>query len=159
MDTCTDDDDENCISVLNADMAVECWTGEHVIAAIFAAGVLFVVALITPTCLLQRVNRARKQRDASLKLRADKVDSWFDELDADGSGSLEELEIGELQKRMGHILDATKLDPDGDGEVTKQEFNHWYHEQLQTVVGVLFRYLSVKVCVCVASSSSSSSCI
>ena len=135
VDTCTDDDDPNCMRVLSADMAVECWTGEHAIASIFAAALLLVLAVIVPTLLLRTVRRARKQRDASLMLRADQVDKWFDELDADHSGSLESSEITELHKRMGQTLDVSTLDPDGDGEVTKQEFTEWYHGQLTAVLG------------------------
>ena len=129
--------------VLSADMAVECWTGEHVYAAGFAATLLLVMAVIIPTQLLRTVRRARKQRDASLWIRADQVDTWFDDLDADGSGSLEGHEITELNKRMGQTLDVATLDPDGDGTVTKQEFNDWYHSQLTAVVGVSCPLVSV----------------
>ena len=121
--------------VLSADMAVECWTGEHQFASAFAATLLLVLAVIVPTLLVRTVRRARQQRDASLSIHADQVHAWFDELDTDHSGSLEGPEITELHKRMGHTLDLSALDPDGDGEVTRQEFNDWYHGQLTGVVG------------------------
>jgi hypothetical protein len=135
VDTCTDEEDPNCVRVLSADMAVVCWTGEHVLAASFAAALLFVLALVIPTLLLRKLRRARQQRDASLSTHANQVHAWFDELDTDHSGSLEGPEITELHKRMGHTLDLSALDPDGDGEVTRQEFNDWYHGQLTGVVG------------------------
>jgi hypothetical protein len=121
--------------VLHADMAVECWVGEHLYAAVFAATLLVVVALIIPTQLLRTVRRARQQRDASLLLRADQVDTWFDELDANHSISLEGDEITELHKRMEQLDNViTTLDPDGDGTVTRQEFTDWYRGQLTTIV-------------------------
>ena len=117
-------------------MAVECWTGEHVYSAIFAATLLLILAVILPIQLLRTVRRARQQRDASLKICGDEVDTWFKDLDTDCSGSLEAQEIVELHKRMGRTLDVAALDPDGDGIVTKQEFDDWYHGQLTAVVGV-----------------------
>ena len=134
MDTCIDAGDSNCMLVLHADMAVECWHGEHVYAAVFACAVLIVLGLILPHLLLRAVRRARRQRDVSLFLRADQIDAWFDELDADQSGSLEGAEITKLHKRMGHVLDISALDPDGDGTVTKQEFTDWFQSQLNAVV-------------------------
>ena len=116
-------------------MAVECWTGEHQIASAFAATLLLVLAVIVPTLLVRIVRRARQQRDASLGVRADNLKTWFDDLDADCSGSLEGDEIIQLKKRMGQTLNVAELDPDGDGTVTEQEFNDWYHSQLTAVVG------------------------
>ena len=57
----------------------------------------------TRACLSSR--RAVKARDSSLGLRYADMSKCFDELDADGSGALEENEIQQLFERMvsGHI--------------------------------------------------------
>ena len=66
VETCTDDDDVNCVTVLKADMAVQCWSDDHLWTAGFALTLLIVVALVVPIQLLRIVRRAREQRDASL---------------------------------------------------------------------------------------------
>eukprot|EP01047_Picozoa_sp_COSAG01_P016864 COSAG01_NODE_876_length_12963_cov_5.315454_5_plen_122_part_00 len=67
-----------------------------------------------------QVRRSRLKRDASLSLRADLIDHWFDELDADDSGCLEGNEIKQLLKRMGEETDdddvahaMLEMDPSG----------------------------------------------
>ena len=146
VETCTDVDDDDvadspCVPVLKQDMAVQCWRDDHIFTACFAATLLVVVAVAVPIQLLRIVRRAREQRDASLRLRAEDADRWFDELDDDNSGALEGEEIKELHRRMGGTLNLATLDPDGDGEVTKQEFNDWYHGQLAAVADSPFDVL------------------
>jgi hypothetical protein len=146
VETCTDDDDEDiahslCVPVLKKDMAVQCWGEEHIFTACFAITLLVVVAVVVPIQLLRIVRRAREQRDVSLKLRTDDAERWFDELDTDNSGALEGEEITELHRRMGGTLDKKVLDPDGDGSVTKQEFNDWYHGQVAAVADSPFDVL------------------
>ena len=144
VETCTDDDDvadSRCVPVLKKDMAVQCWSDDHWVTAGFAATLLVLVAVAVPIQLLRIVRRARAQRDASLRLRAEDADRWFDELDDDNSGALEGDEITELHSRMGGTLNLATLDPDGDGEVTKQEFNDWYHGQLAAVADSPFDVL------------------
>jgi Ca2+-binding EF-hand superfamily protein len=145
IDTCSEVEeveiDGGCPRVLAFDMGVACYEGDHVFAAALAVGVLVGVSVVTPLALLVKVRRSRLRRVASLALRADAVDAWFTELDADRSGTLENHEIEALLHKMGegdgdgratHLLEA--LDPDGSGKVSKPEFELWYHAQLTSMV-------------------------
>jgi Ca2+-binding EF-hand superfamily protein len=70
---------------------------------------------------------------------ADKIREIFNRIDTDGSGQLDEKEVkaltGELGLKLGGILGLKKLDkvmkemdPDGDGEVTFDEFSGWWRK-------------------------------
>ena len=147
INTCTDSDSK-CVPVLMADMAVQCFAGEHIYAAAFAALVLISVALVIPSLLLRMVRRSRRRRDASLSLRVDQVDQWFDELDEDNSGMLEASEVKVLLTRMGEATDevtrwrfAASLDPEGAGAVSKEQFEQWYSLQVTSLVSTSFDVL------------------
>ena len=56
----------------------------------------------------------------------------FNTVDADGSGSIDRVEVGRLSKKMGWDLTDAELeaaviemDPSGDGEIDLGEFTGW----------------------------------
>eukprot|EP01047_Picozoa_sp_COSAG01_P007260 COSAG01_NODE_274_length_19734_cov_122.033512_5_plen_268_part_00 len=62
----------------------------------------------------------------------DTVNTWFSELDADGTGTLEGAEIHKLLQRMREPTDEQaiaktmkSLDPDNNNAVTNEEFQNW----------------------------------
>lgn len=70
---------------------------------------------------------------------ADDNDVWelFDEIDADGDGTLDPKEVRQLLVKLGiEKVDASslqevfsKMDPDGDGLVTRDEFFSWWKSE------------------------------
>eukprot|EP01043_Picozoa_sp_COSAG02_P071328 COSAG02_NODE_12992_length_1463_cov_1.834311_2_plen_114_part_00 len=61
----------------------------------------------------------------------------FDEIDADGDGTLDPTEVRQLLVKLGiEKVDArslqeifSKMDPDGDGLVTRDEFLNWWKNE------------------------------
>ena len=93
--------------------------------------------IVIPGVLIVKVRAPRTKRDASLHLKAEDIDRWLTELDADTSGTLDTTEIAELLRRMGEGIGTsslkavmTILDSDKNGTVSKLEFDVWYREQL-----------------------------
>jgi hypothetical protein len=75
----------------------------------------------------------KKKTKIGMKMVAD-VARAFKEIDADGSGTLDIKEVGNVvEKLMGQAMDPNKLeevlyklDKDGNGEVSRQEFEDWW---------------------------------
>lgn len=68
------------------------------------------------------------------------IDSWFEELDEDGSGRLDMSETQSLLRKLGGATDTESLkralieiDPDESGEVSKGEFEDWYRARSGSV--------------------------
>ena len=142
------DDAPVCATSLAFDMQVKYFEGDHAVAVVTAVLVLVSMAIVIPVFLLFKVRRSRFQRDASLNLKADQVDTWFVELDADGSGSLEGDEVKELLRRMGQDTRTKtmkkvmiELDPDGSGSASKPEFEVWFRKQLEGMLSTPFDVL------------------
>jgi hypothetical protein len=69
------------------------------------------------------------------------VDIWFSELDVDHSNQLEGEEIKALLRRMGEPTDDDSmretmgaLDPDGSGEISKEEFVVWFEGKIRQML-------------------------
>jgi hypothetical protein len=145
--TCKDTDTADCTVYLAKDMGVRCNEGQHITAIIMAVLVLLVFAVIIPIWLLKKVGRNRRQRDASLEMKATDVDKWFNELDEDNSGHLDFQEAKKLLDRMHEPTSKKSLrlfmmaiDPESEGiedkfHVTRDEFKVWYAKQLENLVG------------------------
>ena len=118
--------------LLAFDMQIKCWEEAHMLAAVIATVVLLVVGVLIPAILLTKVRRSRLVRDASLQLKADEVELWFEQLDSDRSGTLEGPEIKELLRRMGQTTNTktmkrvmTEISPDGSNSASKAQFEAW----------------------------------
>ena len=68
------------------------------------------------------------------------VNTWFAELDADGSGFLEQAEIKQLLQRLREpsypdalVRAMRELDTDGSGQVSQDEFAGWYRRRLKAM--------------------------
>ena len=69
------------------------------------------------------------------------IRTLFEKIDADGGGSLDRKEVAMLSKELGDNLASAfskkksaeafaEMDPDGDGEVTFDEFRNWWFRKL-----------------------------
>jgi hypothetical protein len=92
-----------CAQVLAIDYGVSCTggAGEFRAGAIAAVVVLVLLGLLVPAWLARAARRSRKARNAALAMRVADMERWFEQLDADGSGSLEGEELRTLLFRMG----------------------------------------------------------
>lgn len=68
----------------------------------------------------------------------------FAEMDEDGSGALDEGEVGLLLGKLGYELDAkalsklvAEMDEDGNGEIDFREFKHWFEGHVTKNAGLL----------------------
>jgi hypothetical protein len=107
VDTCTDADTEECGQVLHVDYGVKCEGFD--LAQGVAIATLAAFTLVIPGYLLLRARSENRVRVESLALDVRAMDKWFDELDADGSGSLEGDEIKQLVKKMHQGSTSKKL--------------------------------------------------
>ena len=107
VDTCTDADTEECGQVLHVDYGVKCEGFGFAQGVAIATLLAFTLAI--PGYLLLRARSENRVRVESLALDVTAMDKWFDELDADGSGSLEGDEIKQLVKKMHQGSTSKKL--------------------------------------------------
>lgn len=77
---------------------------------------------------------------------ASEIVKIFNQIDEDGSGVLDEEEMGKLFARMGKNLDEAQLaqvfseiDTDGGGEVEIGEFERWWSSRVEPALTVLIR--------------------
>jgi hypothetical protein len=90
----------DCADVLYIDFGVACDGSEYRQGLGAAAATLGLFSLAAPLFLLRTARRSVAARDAALHLRYTDMSRWFDELDADGSGVLDEGELKQLFVRM-----------------------------------------------------------
>ena len=74
---------------------------------------------------------------AETRLKEARAAAWkvFQEVDADGNGTLDEAEVHQMFNRLGRRLAGEKfeeamaqMDSDGDGQVTFDEFEKWWRK-------------------------------
>jgi hypothetical protein len=159
VETCSADE---CTRVMQSDFGVECPSSDQRLGTMVALATLVVFCVMIPAFLLRKAKTSVKARDASLALRMTEVDTWWRELDADGSGALDHDEVVKLLERMPEgdtsekavqrTMDEIGQLPAGDSEtdsltskdassISKDQFRAWYHTQckgmLQTPFDVL----------------------
>jgi hypothetical protein len=132
---------QNCVSVLAFSTGTRCYESGHTFSAAVAFIVLAVYVLVIPVLLLRKSAKSQRQRDISLGVRTRDVDIWFAELDVDNSNQLEGEEIKALLRRMGEPTDDDSmndtmavLDPDGSGEISKEEFVVWFEGKIRQML-------------------------
>jgi calmodulin len=71
-------------------------------------------------------------KDPHIVAQSEEISEMFDHFDKDNDGIIHRDELGSVLESMGmHLNDhekeamVTKLDADGDGDITKDEFTHW----------------------------------
>jgi hypothetical protein len=163
VDTCTDADTEECARVLHVDYGVKCEGFEFAQGVAIATLVAF--TMVIPGYLLKRARTESRVRVESLALDVKTMNDLFDELDADGSGSLEGDEIKQLVKKMYQGSTSKKLvkatiaelksaavatpGPGHESEVvSKAQFQEWFRAKcsgcFETPLDVLFGTTTAK---------------
>jgi len=121
------------------DMSIECGTSYHIRLVIAAFVVLIILCVVIPAFLVRKSGEARRRRAFSLSLRWSKCEAWFEEIDADHSGTLKGEEFVGLLKKMNlgqgkdkaKVLEKVKreLHADTDGAVSKENYKAWVSTQ------------------------------